>query len=52
LFDNHVIHDWRGNTYAFKHEGHCFTLTQLAPHKHLKFKYGKRSEKSLYVSEK
>ena len=50
LFDNYVIHDGHANTYEFKHKGRSLILTPLPPHKPLKFKLQKGSEKSLYIS--
>jgi len=51
LFDNHVIHDGRANTYEFKYMSRNLTLTQLPPAKLLKSEPGKGSEKSLFISE-
>jgi len=51
LFDNHVIHYGHANTYAFKYIGHNLTLTPLPTTKLLKYKLGKRNEKSLFMSE-
>ena len=51
LFDNHVIHDRHANTYAFKYMGHNLTLTPLPAPKIFKYKSGKGSEKSLFMSE-
>ena len=51
LFNNHVIHDRHTNTYAFMYKGHSLTLAPLVQPKPLKFKLGKKSEKSLYMSQ-
>jgi len=51
LFDNHVIYDGHANTYELKYKDCSLTLTPLPPHKPLKFKSGKESEKTLYMSE-
>jgi len=45
------MHDWYANTYALTFKGNSLTLAPLPPPKHLKFKLGKESEKSLYISE-
>ena len=45
------MHDGYANTYALKFMGHSFTLPPLPPPKLLKNRLGKRSEKSLYMSE-
>ena len=49
LFDNHVTHNGHANTYAFKYIGHNLTLTVLLPPKLLKSKFGKGSEKILFM---
>ena len=51
LFDNDVIHDRHTNTYAFNHKGCSLTLAPLPSLKPLRFKLGKRREKSLHMSE-
>ena len=51
LFGNDVINDGHVNTYVFKYMGRDCTLTLLPPHKLLKSKLGKGSEKGLFVSE-
>jgi len=51
LFDKHRMHDGHANTYVLKFKGRSPTLAPLPPAKPLKIKLGKRSNKSLHMSE-